>query len=80
MYPKTDGEGLIHFVMGISVYLGRQRRGGDGSLIKRMSLRPFLSQSLEFESESVLLFVEDDECCTKYVLSIGDPSLSLSTK
>ena len=38
-YTKTEGKGLVH-VNVVSVYLGRQM--GDGSPIKRTSLRPYL--------------------------------------
>ena len=53
----------------VSVYIGRQRKWGEGSLIERTSLRPFLVLSVPsagvsniHQVKNTLLLVRNEEC------------------
>ena len=56
-YVKMEGDGLVHFIVNdVSVYVGRQREGGDSS-IERTSLR--LYHVVSIPSTGILqIFVE----------------------
>ena len=85
-YTKTEGEGLSIFSCEWCQYLPGIYRGGEGSPIERMSLRPYLVVSA-ISTRVLRMFAKrktyrswfKTKNTAKCVLLMGDPSPTLST-
>ena len=80
---KSGGRrpGIFHHVNDVSVYLGRQRRGGEGCPIEWTSSRPYLVVSAPsaevsnvHEAKSILLLVQNEKrVCKMHSFDMGKP-------